>query len=71
MLFGEDTPLTLIERVLPHVLIKGADYRVDQVVGREVVEGHGGRVVLAPLLADRSTSRILRHLSDGRPPDEA
>ena len=71
VLFGEDTPLTLIERVLPHVLIKGADYRVDQVVGREVVEGHGGRVVLAPLLADRSTSRILRHLSDGRPPDEA
>lgn len=70
VLFGDDTPLALIERIKPNVLIKGADYRVDQVVGREVVEAHGGRVVLAPLLADRSTSRILRALSDGRPPDE-
>ena len=57
--FEEDTPMKLIEAIRPHVLVKGGDYRLEQVVGREVVEAHGGRVVLAPLLAGLSTTRLM------------
>ncbi|MBI5434249.1 MAG: D-glycero-beta-D-manno-heptose-7-phosphate kinase [Planctomycetes bacterium] len=57
--FGEDTPLALIERVTPHVLVKGQDWEGKGVVGREWVEKHGGQVHLAPLLAGRSTTSII------------
>jgi D-beta-D-heptose 7-phosphate kinase/D-beta-D-heptose 1-phosphate adenosyltransferase len=58
--FEEDTPLELISRLLPDVLVKGADYAVDAVVGgREVVDA-GGEVVLAPLVPGRSTTELIR-----------
>jgi D-beta-D-heptose 7-phosphate kinase/D-beta-D-heptose 1-phosphate adenosyltransferase len=57
--FAEDTPAGIIERVTPDVLVKGEDWRDKGVVGREWVEQHGGRVVLAPLLEGRSTTSIL------------
>jgi D-beta-D-heptose 7-phosphate kinase / D-beta-D-heptose 1-phosphate adenosyltransferase len=57
--FTEDTPKTVIERVSPNVLIKGADWAEKGVVGREWVEAHGGQVVLAPLVAGKSTTSIL------------
>ncbi|QDU85878.1 Bifunctional protein HldE [Planctomycetes bacterium Pla163] len=60
--FGEDTPKTVIERVTPDVLVKGEDWREKGVVGREWVERHGGKVVLAPLLAGRSTTSTLEKL---------
>jgi D-beta-D-heptose 7-phosphate kinase/D-beta-D-heptose 1-phosphate adenosyltransferase len=56
VLFGEDTPLAMIEALKPDVLIKGADYRIDQVVGAEVVQSYGGKVVLAELEAGQSTT---------------
>jgi D-beta-D-heptose 7-phosphate kinase/D-beta-D-heptose 1-phosphate adenosyltransferase len=59
VVFHEDTPLKLIEQVQPDVLVKGADYSSDQVVGREIVESRGGRVITAPLLPGKSTTRIL------------
>jgi len=59
VLFDEDTPLELIRRVRPHVLVKGADYRLDQVVGREVVEAAGGEVVLVELVPGYSTSALI------------
>jgi D-beta-D-heptose 7-phosphate kinase/D-beta-D-heptose 1-phosphate adenosyltransferase len=65
--FEEDTPLKLIEAVRPNVLVKGADYRPEQVAGRDFVESHGGTVVLIPLVAGQSTSRLVPHL---RPGDE-
>ncbi len=55
--FAEDTPLALIEALLPDVLVKGADYAPGDVVGREVVERRGGRLVLVPLIPDVSTTR--------------
>ncbi len=55
--FDEDTPLETIEAVRPHVLVKGADYKPEQVVGREVVEANGGRVALVPLMPQKSTLR--------------
>jgi D-beta-D-heptose 7-phosphate kinase / D-beta-D-heptose 1-phosphate adenosyltransferase len=57
--FDEDTPLATIEAVRPHVLVKGADYKAEQVVGREVVEANGGRVALVPLLPQKSTSALV------------
>ena len=67
-LFSEDTPLRLIERVAPDVLVKGADYAVTDVIGRDLVQGRGGRVVLAPLVPDRSTSALLSRLQLGGTP---
>ena len=60
--FGEATPLSLIEAIRPDVLVKGADYRKEEVVGAEFVEGYGGRVHLAPLKAGYSTTHLLQRL---------
>lgn len=58
VIFEEDTPLRLIEAIVPDVLVKGADW-AHLVVGREVVEAAGGRVVLADLVEGRSTTDII------------
>jgi D-beta-D-heptose 7-phosphate kinase/D-beta-D-heptose 1-phosphate adenosyltransferase len=57
--FSEDTPKAIVERVSPNVLVKGEDWAEKGVVGREWVESHGGQVVLAPLVAGKSTTGIL------------
>jgi D-beta-D-heptose 7-phosphate kinase / D-beta-D-heptose 1-phosphate adenosyltransferase len=62
VLFDEDTPLELIRRLRPDVLVKGADYTVQTVVGAELVQSYGGRVVLAPIMADRSTSNTIARI---------
>jgi D-beta-D-heptose 7-phosphate kinase / D-beta-D-heptose 1-phosphate adenosyltransferase len=62
VLFAEDTPIELIARIRPEILVKGADYRIDQVVGHELVESYGGRVVLVELLPDSSTTLIIDRL---------
>ena len=59
ILFGEDTPLSLIERLKPDVLIKGADYTVETVVGANIVVGNGGKLVLVPLEKGHSTTSII------------
>ena len=59
VVFPQDTPLELIRRVRPNVLVKGGDYRPDQVVGRELVEAQGGEVVLVDLVPGFSTTRIV------------
>lgn len=58
-LFEEDTPLELIELLKPDVLIKGADYTIETVVGADVVQSYGGKVLLVPLEAGHSTSSII------------
>ena len=58
-IFAEATPLALIRAVRPDVLVKGADYRKDEVVGAEVVEGYGGRVHLAELRPGVSTTTLI------------
>jgi D-beta-D-heptose 7-phosphate kinase/D-beta-D-heptose 1-phosphate adenosyltransferase len=60
--FDEPTPLELIEALRPDVLVKGADYRKDEVVGAGLVESYGGRVHLVPLREGYSTSRLLQML---------
>jgi D-beta-D-heptose 7-phosphate kinase/D-beta-D-heptose 1-phosphate adenosyltransferase len=59
VVFGQDTPLELIRRVRPNVLVKGGDYSRGQVVGRELVEAQGGEVVLVDLVPGFSTTRIV------------
>jgi D-beta-D-heptose 7-phosphate kinase/D-beta-D-heptose 1-phosphate adenosyltransferase len=59
VVFDEDTPLELIKRVRPAVLVKGADYTREEVVGREVVEKAGGDVVLVDLVPGHSTTAIV------------
>jgi rfaE bifunctional protein nucleotidyltransferase chain/domain len=57
--FDEETPLRLITALRPDVLVKGEDYAPGEIVGREVVEAHGGSVVRVPLVAGLSTSNLL------------
>jgi D-beta-D-heptose 7-phosphate kinase/D-beta-D-heptose 1-phosphate adenosyltransferase len=59
VVFGEDTPLELIRRVRPTVLVKGGDYRHDEVVGHEVVEAAGGVVLLVDIVPGHSTTRLI------------
>ena len=61
-LFGEDTPLETILRIRPDVLVKGADWGLDGIVGRSEVESWGGRVVALPLVAGQSTSGIVERV---------
>lgn len=58
-LFDEDTPAQLIQAVVPDVLVKGGDYRIDEIVGRETVEKAGGRVVVVPLVEGFSTQGLI------------
>jgi len=62
VLFGEDTPLALIEALRPDVLVKGADYTIDTVVGADLVQGWGGKVVLARLVEGQSTTRTIQRM---------
>jgi len=65
-IFEEDTPLQVLEAVRPHVLVKGGDYQPSEVVGRELVEAAGGRVVIVPLTPERSTSSLVARIRGAR-----
>jgi rfaE bifunctional protein nucleotidyltransferase chain/domain len=61
-IFDEPTPRELIARVLPNVLVKGADWAQNDLVGREEVEAAGGRVVSIPLAPGYSTTRLVEKI---------
>ena len=63
VLFGEDTPAELIQALRPDVLVKGADYSIDQVVGADLVQGWGGTVLLVELEAGHSTTGTIRRMT--------
>jgi D-beta-D-heptose 7-phosphate kinase/D-beta-D-heptose 1-phosphate adenosyltransferase len=66
--FDELTPINLIRALRPHVLVKGGNYRPDEVVGKDIVEGYGGRVIVIPSSGQTTTSTLIRsmqHASDG------
>jgi rfaE bifunctional protein nucleotidyltransferase chain/domain len=60
LIFDEATPLELIRALEPDVLVKGGDYTPDQVVGRDLIEERGGRVVIVPLVPGFSSSELAR-----------
>ena len=61
-LFPGDTPLALISIIIPDILVKGADWNIDSIVGREVVERAGGKVATIDFVPDRSTSGIIERI---------
>lgn len=61
-IFAELSPRTLIAALLPDVLVKGGDYALDQIHGREEVEAAGGRVVSLPFVAGASTSKLVERI---------
>ncbi|MDE1901747.1 MAG: D-glycero-beta-D-manno-heptose-7-phosphate kinase [Alphaproteobacteria bacterium] len=63
VIFDEDTPIELIKAIKPAALIKGADYTVDTVVGADLVQGWGGKVVLANLVDGQSTTGIVKRMA--------
>ncbi len=66
-LFDEDTPHQLIAALLPDVLVKGGDYRPEEVVGRPEVEAAGGRLVLIPFVEGRSTTGLVERIRSTSP----
>lgn len=67
--FTEDTPLALITALQPDILVKGGDYVPESVVGRDVVEGRGGQVVIVPLVGSWSTTSLFDRLREAQSPD--
>ena len=65
VVFDEDTPHALIVRLQPDVLVKGADWGPDRIVGRDVVEARGGRVIRVPIEAGYSTSHLIKRVRGG------
>jgi rfaE bifunctional protein nucleotidyltransferase chain/domain len=69
--FDEDTPARIIDALRPDVLVKGGDWSLDRIVGRETVEAAGGRVLSIPLVPGRSTTAIVEKIrSEGNPGTE-
>lgn len=64
--FEQDTPLELILHLRPDILVKGADYTTETVVGAREVRAWGGQVILVPLTAGQSTTSIIERLRDSR-----
>jgi|SRR5579871_5359803 len=62
VIFEEDTPLELINIVMPDVLVKGGDYKLDEIVGAKEVMANGGRVVINPLLEGFSTTGLIEKI---------
>jgi rfaE bifunctional protein nucleotidyltransferase chain/domain len=62
VIFEQDTPAEIVRLVQPDILVKGADWPADQIVGRDTVEARGGRVVLVPVEPGHSTSSILSRI---------
>jgi len=62
--FDEDTPYNLIRSIIPDVLIKGGDWTPDRIVGRDIVEAHGGKVLSLPLIDGYSTTSIIKKIME-------
>ncbi|MDP4282298.1 MAG: D-glycero-beta-D-manno-heptose 1-phosphate adenylyltransferase [Bacteroidota bacterium] len=63
ILFDEETPAELIRRINPDILVKGNDYRADQIAGHDIVEAHGGKVVTIELTPGYSTTGIISRIN--------
>jgi D-glycero-beta-D-manno-heptose 1-phosphate adenylyltransferase len=62
IIFDESDPLQLITAIQPDILVKGGDWAIDRIVGRDVVEAHGGEVKTIPLVAGMSTTGLLQRI---------
>lgn len=64
VIFEDDTPLNIINAVMPHVLVKGGDYTIEQIVGAKEVINNGGRVVINPILEGFSTTSLIAQMKN-------
>jgi len=64
--FGDDTPIKLIKKIRPDILVKGADYKISEIVGAREVQSWGGKVETIPLMRGKSSSRIINNLLSRR-----
>jgi D-beta-D-heptose 7-phosphate kinase/D-beta-D-heptose 1-phosphate adenosyltransferase len=62
--FAEADPCALLELLRPDVLFKGGDYPLEAVVGKDIVEGYGGRVLVMPVTVDASSTGLIRHIRE-------
>lgn len=60
IVFDEDTPLNLIQQITPHVLVKGGDYKIEDVVGAEWVMAHGGKVEIVDFVEGYSSTNLIK-----------
>lgn len=62
--FEEDTPFEIISAIVPDVLVKGGDWKIDQIVGRDIVEANGGKVYSLPYIENYSTTSIINKMKN-------
>ena len=62
ILFSELTPLKIIQELKPDILVKGADYKKEEIVGKDIVESAGGKLVLIPFFKNHSTSLLIQKI---------
>lgn len=62
IIFDEQTPARIIKEIKPDILVKGADYKKNEIVGQKTIKKEGGRVITIPLAAGRSTSSIIKKI---------
>ncbi len=62
--FNEDTPAEIISELIPDVLVKGADWSIDKIIGRDIVEANGGEVKTIKFVNDQSTSNIIKIIKE-------
>jgi rfaE bifunctional protein nucleotidyltransferase chain/domain len=67
VIFDEDTPHEIVAALKPDILAKGADWGPDNIVGRDIVERHGGKVVRIPVVEGYSTSKLIAKIKTGLP----
>jgi len=65
-LFDEDTPHELIKAIVPDVLVKGSDWTIDSIVGKDIVEAAGGTVQMIDFVTNRSTTDIIKKIADSK-----
>jgi D-beta-D-heptose 7-phosphate kinase/D-beta-D-heptose 1-phosphate adenosyltransferase len=63
--FNEDTPFEIISAIIPDVLVKGGDWSIENIVGRDVVEANGGKVYSLPYVENYSTTNIINKMKSG------
>lgn len=63
-IFDDDTPINLIKKIKPDVLVKGSDYNLNEIVGRDFVEGYGGKVCTIQFIIDKSTTNLINKIKN-------
>jgi D-beta-D-heptose 7-phosphate kinase/D-beta-D-heptose 1-phosphate adenosyltransferase len=64
IIFKEDTPAQLIQELIPDILVKGADWPIDKIIGKDIVEANGGEVKTIEFINNQSTSKIIKSILD-------